>query len=196
MMRRHICEKRSNELETIFAGLTGINDSGYEQSVLATFREHTPEDDEFEAAFTNFPFVPAVIDRARYALQMFEYQAIAHKNEYYLASPDELELEHIIPKAADRAGTKAIYGDWPSYLGEGWKVKHAKMLHRIGNMTLLAKKLNVTASNNPFLAKRKEYLESNIRITQDVAKLTQFKFKAVEDRSKSFAKLALKIWTV
>ncbi|RQO53295.1 DUF262 domain-containing protein [Variovorax sp. KBW07] len=196
MMRRHICEKRSNELETIFAGLTGIDDRGYEQSVLATFREHTPDDDEFEAAFATFPFVPAVIDRARYALEMFEYQAIAHKNEYYLASPDDLELEHIIPKAAEKLSTKATLGDWPSYLGEGWKVKHTKMLHRIGNMTLLADELNVVASNNPFLAKRKEYLKSNIRLTQDVAKLTQFKFKAVEDRSKSFAKLALKIWRV
>jgi hypothetical protein len=34
MMRRHICEKRSNELETIFAGLTGIANDGYEKAVL------------------------------------------------------------------------------------------------------------------------------------------------------------------
>ena len=196
MMRRHICEKRSNELETIFSSLTGTADDGYGAAVLAALREHTPDDDEFEAAFATFPFVPAVINRARYALEMFEYQAIAHKNEYYLANPDDLELEHIIPKAAEKPGTKATFGDWPAYLGDGWKAKHAKMLHRIGNMTLLADELNVVASNNPFLAKRKEYKESNIRLTKDLASYAQFKFKAVEDRSKDFAKQAVKIWKV
>lgn len=196
MMRRHICEKRSNELETIFAGLTGIADDGYEKAVLAVLQEHTPDDEEFESSFASFPFVPAVIERARYALEMFEYRAIAHKNEYYLADPDDLELEHIIPKAADKASTKKDFGDWPTYLGEGWKAKHTKMLHRIGNMTLLADELNVVASNNPFLAKRKEYAKSNIQLTKDLVGLSQFKFKQVEDRSKAFAKQAVAIWRV
>ncbi|MBS0389671.1 MAG: DUF262 domain-containing protein [Proteobacteria bacterium] len=196
MMRRHICEKRSNELETIFAGLTGIADKGYESAVLEILRDHTPDDEEFQSSFALFPFVPAVIDRARYALEMFEYKAIGHKNEYYLAEPDELELEHIIPKAADKASTKKDFGDWPSYLGEGWRVKHTKMLHRIGNMTLLADELNVVASNNPFLAKRKEYAKSNIRLTNELAAFGLFKFKQVEDRSKAFAKLAVTLWRV
>ena len=196
MMRRHICEKRTNELETIFAALTGIADAGYEKAVLEVLRDNTPDDEEFESSFASFPFVPAVIDRARYALEMFEYQTIQHKNEYYLADPDELELEHIIPKAADKPSTKKDLGDWPSYLGEGWKAKHTKMLHRIGNMTLLADELNVVASNNPFLAKRKEYAKSNIQLTKDLADFNQFKFKQVEDRSKAFAKQAVAIWTV
>lgn len=196
MMRRHICEKRSNELETIFAGLTSIAEEGYEKAVLKILKDHTPDDDEFESSFTSFPFVPAVIDRARYALEMFEYQAIAHKNEYYLADPDELELEHIIPKAADKPNTRKEFGDWPGYLGDGWKVKHTKMLHRIGNMTLLADELNVVASNNPFLAKRLEYAKSNIRLTKDLVGLAHFKFKQVEERSKEFAKQAVMLWRV
>lgn len=196
MMRRHICEKRSNELETIFAGLTVIPDESYEKAVLEILRDHTPDDEEFESSFASFPFVPAVIDRARYALEMFEYQAIRHKNEYYLADPKELHLEHIIPKAADKPGTKKDLGDWPSYLGEGWKSKHTKMLHRIGNMTLLADELNVVASNNPFLAKRREYAESNIQLTKDLVEFPQFKFKQVEDRSKAFAIQAVAMWKV
>jgi Protein of unknown function DUF262/Protein of unknown function (DUF1524) len=196
MMRRHICEKRSNELETIFSALTGIADTGYEKIVLDTLREHAPSNEEFQASFAAFPFVPAVIDRARYALEMFEYLAIAHKNEYYLADPDELELEHIIPKAADKASTKKDYGDWPSYLGEGWRTKHTKILHRIGNMTLLADELNVVASNNPFLAKQKEYAKSNIHLTKELALMRQFKFKQVEDRSNAFAEKAVTLWKI
>ncbi|ODV42748.1 hypothetical protein AWV79_24320 [Cupriavidus sp. UYMMa02A] len=196
MMRRHICEKRTNELETIFANLTSIADKDYEKAVFEILRGHMPDDDEFESSFASFPFVPAVIDRARYALEMFEYKAIVHKNEYYLADPDDLELEHIIPKAADKASTKKDLGDWPSYLGDGWKAKHAKMLHRIGNMTLLADELNVVASNNPFLAKRKEYAKSNIRLTNHLSTLNQFKFKQVDDRSKEFAEQAVQMWKV
>ncbi|WP_349606921.1 DUF262 domain-containing HNH endonuclease family protein [Cupriavidus sp. DF5525] len=196
MMRRHICEKRTNELETIFAHLSSIADKDYEKAVFEILRGHMPEDDEFESSFASFPFVPAVIDRARYALEMFEYKAIRHKNEYYLADPDDLELEHIIPKAADKASTKKDLGDWPSYLGDGWKAKHAKMLHRIGNMTLLADELNVVASNNPFLAKRTEYAKSNIRLTNQLSTLNQFKFKQVDDRSKEFAEHAVQMWKV
>ncbi len=196
MMRRHICEKRANELETIFASLTSLPDSGYEKTVVAILREHTPDDDEFESSFASFPFVPAVIDRARYALEMFEYKAIGHKNEYYLADPDELEIEHIIPKAADKASIKKELGDWPEYLGDGWKARHAKLLHRIGNMTLLADELNVVASNNPFLAKRKEYAKSNIQLTKDLVGFAQFKFKQVENRSSVFARQAVGIWKV
>ncbi|MBD9475207.1 DUF262 domain-containing protein [Achromobacter sp. ACM01] len=196
MMRRHICEKRSNELETIFASLTGLANDGYEKAAVSILREHTPDDEEFESSFASFPFVPAVIDRARYALEMFEYEAIGHKNEYYLADPDELELEHIIPKAADKSSTKKEFGDWPNYLGDGWKAKHAKMLHRIGNMTLLADELNVVASNNPFKAKCVEYTKSNIQLTQDLASIPNFKFRQVEDRSKKFAERAVALWKV
>ncbi|MNU00567.1 hypothetical protein D3C72_2437270 [compost metagenome] len=70
------------------------------------------------------------------------------------------------------------------------------MLHRIGNMTLLADELNVVASNNPFLAKRKEYEKSNIRLTQELTEYSQFKFKTVEARSKTLAALAIQIWKV
>lgn len=196
MMRRHICEKRSNELETIFAGLTGLADEDYEKEVLAIVKGHTPADEEFESAFATFPFVPAVISRARYALEMFEYEAIKHKYEYHLADSDDLELEHIIPKAAEKASTKKEFGDWPSYLGEGWKAKHIKMLHRIGNMALLADELNVVASNNPVLAKRKEYAKSNIKLTKGLVDLDKFKFKQIEDRSRDFAKQAVQMWKV
>ncbi|NIE64469.1 HNH endonuclease [Burkholderia sp. Ax-1719] len=127
---------------------------------------------------------------------MFEYHAICHKNEYYLANPDDLELEHIVPKAADKPGTKIVFGDWPTYLGEGGKTKHSKMLHRDGNMTLLADELNVVASNNPFFAKRKDYAKSNIRLTKHLADYSNFKFKTIEYWSQAFAQQAVKIWKV
>lgn len=196
VMRRHICEKRTNELETIFAALTAVDDDAFDSTVLTTLREHAPSDDEFEAAFAAFPFVPSVINRARYALEMIEYHVIGHKNEFYLADPDDLELEHIIPKAADRPGTKAQLGDWPTYLGDGWKAKHEKYLHRIGNMTLIADELNVVAAHNPFLAKRMEYAKSNISLTKALTTYTQFKFRTVDDRSKELAEHAVKIWVV
>ncbi len=196
MMRRHICEKRSNELETIYASLTGTPDSTFEARLAEVLKENTPSDEEFEAAFASFPFVPKVIDRARYALEMLEYQLIGHLDEYYLAEPDQLELEHIIPKTIDTAGAKKALGDWPTYLGDGWKVKHAKYLHRIGNMTLLADELNVVASNNPFLAKRVEYKKSNIQLTKELAKLSVFKFPTIDTRSKHLASLAVAIWAV
>ena len=107
-----------------------------------------------------------------------------------------VEVEHIIPKAVHKRSVKQEFGDWPTYLGAGWKRDYEKALHRIGNLTLLSGSLNVVASNNPFLAKKKEYKQSSIKITQDLGRLNQFRLNAVQKRSEAFAKLAVKIWRV
>lgn len=196
MMRRHICEKRTNELESIYASLTGVSDENFASTVTEVFREYSPSDEEFELAFAKFQFVAKAIDRARYALEMFEYELIGHRDEYYLADPDQLHLEHIIPQVIDTKKAKAEFGDWPDYLGEGWKKKHATHLHRIGNMTLLADELNISASNNPFQAKKSQYKESNIQLTKKVLGYKAFKFNTVVARSEEFAKSAVTIWAI
>lgn len=43
---------------------------------------------------------------------------------------------------------------------------HKEYVNVIGNLTLIAKSLNIIASNNPFEEKVKEYKKSNIQITK------------------------------
>lgn len=197
MMRRHICEKRTGELDSIFASLAESPDEGIVANIQEKLNEHTPNDEEFEEAFARFSFVSKVIDRARYALEMFEYHEIGHKDEFFLAEPSQLHLEHIIPQTIETKKAKLELGDWPTYLGDGWKKKHAVFVHKIGNMTLLADELNISASNNPFLAKKKKYKQSNIQITKNIAtSYGAFRFNTVAQRSQALARIAVQLWTV
>ncbi len=50
------------------------------------------------------------------------------------------------------------------------------------------------ASNNPFLKKKQAYKDSGIKLTQELLKLPQFKFKNVEQRSSELAKIAVELW--
>ena len=67
-------------------------------------------------------------------------------------------------------------------------------MSRIGNLTLFAGELNITASNNPFAAKKSAYKQSAILVTQDLAAMPAFKFKQVEARSSQLAELAVEYW--
>jgi uncharacterized protein with ParB-like and HNH nuclease domain len=191
MMRRHICGDRTNELEHLFPKLTLISASNFELDVAKELKKHINSDADFQKSFANFRFVTTVIDRARYALEMIEYKKIRSKKEYVLAAPQDLELEHIIPKAI-----KSQNGKWIEYLGEGCEGKHDEYLHRIGNMTLIADELNASASNSAFNEKKKIYKQSAITLTKELADMSSFKFKAVKTRSEELAKIAVKIWTI
>ena len=65
---------------------------------------------------------------------------------------------------------------------------------RIGNMTLFAGELNIGASNDPFVRKRVAYKKSAILLTQELAKMSNFKFKEIDKRSKTLAEKAIELW--
>ena len=130
-------------------------------------------------------------------LEQFEYDLIGDQGEYVINSGNEVHLEHIIPKTIKTKKAQKEYGDWVSYLGDNALSKHAQYVDRIGNYTLLVQKLNIKASNNPFLAKKREYKKSNIDLTKNIAdNFSRFKFKQVEKRSVDLAKTAVKIWSL
>lgn len=61
---------------------------------------------------------------------------------------------------------------------------------------MLAGALNIRASNNPFLAKKDEYANSNIQMTRQIGeKYDDFRFEDVHERSQALAKRAVEIWS-
>lgn len=73
---------------------------------------------------------------------------------------------------------------------------HEKFINLIGNMTLLADALNIQAYNNPFAKKKNSYKKSNFVITNELAKLSNFRFPNVSKRGQALAEKATKIWKV
>lgn len=196
MMRRHICEYRTGELDDIFSKLVKVNTSNIVHEVKQSLKKDLPSDDEFEYKFSLANF-KGNENRAKYILETFEYKNIEHQGEYTLNTGSDLHLEHIIPKTIDTKKSKKEFGDWIEYLGDNSIEKHKTYVNRIGNFTLLGQKLNIVASNNPFADKLIEYKKSNISLTTDIAKnFTSFKFIDVEERSISMGKEAVELWSI
>ena len=200
MLRRHICERRTGENDFIFARVTTALNAETEDEFIYLIKERMqefyPEDSEFEFKLPTYQFTGKVEDRARYVLEQLEYNRRGDTKETIVSNPDDVHLEHIIPQTINTKKAIAEYGDWVTYLGEKSLVKHKKYVGRIGNLTLLAAPLNIKASNNPFTRKKACYRDSDLKITNELASKSDFKFHTVEQRGKEITEKALKIWTI
>jgi uncharacterized protein with ParB-like and HNH nuclease domain len=196
MLRRHICEYRTGELDNIFAKLINIETENIIKEVTAQLTKDLPDDDEFMEKFSTADF-RREINRAKYILEILEYNLIEDKGEFIIQSGNAVHLEHIIPQTIDTKKSKKEFGDWVKYLGDNSIDLHKQYVNKIGNFTLLAGDLNITASNNPFKDKLKEYSKSNIQMTKDIYvnyKNKEFNFNEVVRRSRTFSQKAVKIW--
>ena len=137
------------------------------------------------------------MDRARYCLEQIEIHLQGQHVELLPAGSDSVHIEHIIPQKIEGRQAVKEFGDWPAYLGANAKAKHHKYLFKIGNLTLFAGPLNISASNNPYARKKEAYKKSAFKITKSQpTKFKDFRFAQVDKRSAEFAKLAVKIWPI
>lgn len=193
VLRRHICKKRTNETDSLFAKLCTISPADPIADVKASYRELTPSDDEFCEEFSKTNFTGS-LERARYCLEKIELCKHGKHEELRVLGGEDVHVEHIIPQKIKTKRAKEEFGDWVDYLGSKSLAEHPKYIGLIGNLTLFAGELNIVASNNPFGRKKQSYSESGILITQELSEMKNFKFKQVEDRATQFAKLAVEIW--
>ena len=194
VLRRHICRERSNETEALFARLCRIDPTAPIQSTKDEYRELCPADDKFRYEFSTTNFTGNIIDRARYCLEQIELSKHGKHDELQILGADEVHVEHIIPQKIKTKKAISEFGDWVTYLGDKAESQHERYVSRIGNLTIFAGALNIGASNNPFQKKKQAYKESSIKLTQDLLKFPQFKFKNVEQRSVDLADIAVDLW--
>lgn len=195
MLRRHICESRTGELDDIFSSLVDIPNENIIYEIESKLKKHLPNDNEFRLKFASHNY-KGNSNRAKYVLEMIEYELIEDKGEYVLNTGDDVHLEHIIPQTIDTKKSKREFGNWEKYLGDNALDLHKDYVNRIGNLTIIAGRLNIVASNNPFRSKIKEYKKSNIKLTKLIVdEFSEFKYSQVEERSKNLAAIAPKIWS-
>lgn len=199
MLRRHICERRTNENDDIFSKIVGfIGDDNILTKIKNYINEegYIPDNDDFEVYFPKHQFKGKLIDRAKYVLESIEYYKRGNTEELIISSNHEVHLEHIIPQTISTKKSKLEFGNWEEYLGDKSSSKHKKYVNFIGNMTLLGESLNIQAYNNPFAKKKGSYKVSNLLITSELTQYSDFKFSHVDKRSDAFTEIALKIWKI
>lgn len=194
MLRRNVAEYRTSELEDIFVALTKLPDENIVAAARQIFVDNMPSDEEFEARLEKHVFKGQLEARAKYMLEYLGYGTLS-PTEMVIKSHRAVELEHIMPQTIDTKKAKEELGDWVSYLGEDATL-HGEYLTKLGNMTMLGKKLNIVASNNPFEAKKAEYEKSEIAMTRELAANGGWGLRQIDERTQKLAKQATALWSL
>jgi hypothetical protein len=160
--------------------------SGAIKTANALLKELTtivPSDEQFKDAFASARVTKASL--ARYYLNALE-RGKSGANEPELvpnANEEEVNLEHVLPKGATAT-------DWPTFDAEARRL----WADRIGNVALLAKSHNGRIGNKPFTRKKPILAVSQLELTKQIARSSDWTADAIAKRQKKLADLAVKVW--
>ena len=123
-----------------------------------------PSDDEFLAAWLAKPlYAKSRPDRSVMVLRAIELAVRTTKNEQ-ITLPDWLTVEHLLPQKGS-IDDYPIAADLPLVEGENVMRRRERMLHTVGNLTLLTNELNASASNGPWPVKTAKIVaDSDLRL--------------------------------
>jgi uncharacterized protein with ParB-like and HNH nuclease domain len=143
---------------------------------IARLKAFAPSDPAFVAAFKNV----AIPDRgvARYILRHIELRSRTTE-ELEVAMPPRVHVEHIYPQTP-RGDQK-----WP---------EHAAVINRLGNLTLLSRKLNMAIKNGTFTEKKPYYEQSELTITKTLTEYEDWSPAIVSDRQSKLSEKISAIW--
>lgn len=161
---------------TVYEVAAKLREEADFDAALSTLADLAPDAEAFIARFQR-----ASINRiatARYLLREIEH-AKRRTQEVAVEGTDRVHVEHIYPQTP--AGPK-----WPN---------HQQVLNRLGNLTLLGKRLNLIIKNGDFATKKADgYAGSDIVMTQDLLALDTWDPAAIEARQRELSKWVFDIW--
>ncbi len=139
-------------------------------------RDFAPSDHAFVAAFQT----AVVTDRsvARYILREIEGSRRTTE-ELEVALPPRVHVEHIYPQTPRP--------------GERW-IEHSSVVNRLGNLTLLSRKLNTTIKNASFPEKKPYYAQSELYITRDLTQFDDWSPNKITERQDALSRNVAAIW--
>lgn len=180
---RLVADQSSTSFEDVVYRVTRDIEPGRSsvKSAIDELARYTFNDSDFKRAFAARAL--RTQKHAKFLLRGIESyllrEASGGNNEVRLGTSAQVHLEHIYPK-------KPMEGHvWDR--GEQW-------VHRLGNMTLLASKLNTKIQNQPFGKKMRYYKDSQLNVTAQLLGYESWSTDQIEDRQNWLADLALKVW--
>jgi len=181
LILRHnvICNMDRASLESAaFACAKLISDGGTIDQALELLRSKSPSDAVFNESFNGIGFTPNEHGIARYLLTLFD-SAMSKTAEVTIAGANRVHVEHIYPQQPPT--------------NERWQ-EHSKYVHRLGNLTLLDRRLNSQIKNSGFATKKQYYSDSKLEITKALLQFTDWTPETIESRQADLLKRALQMW--
>ena len=178
----------SGTLEKEFSNLAKLINKGKitnTKELLESTGRIIPTDEEFQKAFEIASVSKAYI--ARYYLRKIEHAYRTTMELEPIKNPEKVNLEHILP-----VNPIDLHRDWPEFNEN----LHKSFYRRIGNLTLLDRKMNIDLGNGSFKDKKEIYEQSEIHITKSIVEYENWIPSEIEERQKEFAKKAVEIWNL
>ena len=203
LVRRMVCGMNNRSYGQVFMGLLiRLHESGAEQAGDVTVEylksrvdlsNLWPDDRRLEDAFVGRPLYRLLTQgRLRIVLEGIEEELRTYNVELPNA-PRNLTIEHVMPQAWRE--------NWqlPDDVEDREQAAHQRddVVHRIGNLTLVTKRLNSTLSNAPWHEKRKTLGEHSVlflnkTLLDDAPDV--WDEAAIETRAKQLCAAAAKVW--
>jgi len=143
-----------------------------------------PTDEQFRKSFEIVTLSKNYI--ARYYLTEIEKSYRKTTELGPIQNPEKINLEHILPV------DPLNLAEWSNVDEE----THKTYYKRIGNLTLLDKKMNSEQGNAKFDIKKSMYSDSEVIITKNLCSYEKWEAAEIEKRQKEFAEKAVKIWSL
>jgi hypothetical protein len=164
---------------TMFSTAKAISDGGGENAALGLLRAISPSDDDVRQSFATLSFGRSQAGIAQVLLRAIEYK-LRTTEELIIATPEKVHLEHIYPQKPTA----------PERLAN-----HDEYVGRIGNLTLLDRRLNQEAQNSVFMTKRDNfYANSEIYMNGELVGKNEWTATDIIERQQHLCDLALQIW--
>ncbi len=145
-------------------------------AAVSALADLAPDPEDFVARFQRASV--SRIATARYLLREIEH-AKRRTQEVAVEGTDRVHVERIYPQTPD--GPK-----WPN---------HAQVINRLGNLTLLGKRLNTSIKNADFATKKKDgYASSDILMTKELLSLDTWDAAAIDERQRELSGWVFEIW--
>jgi hypothetical protein len=172
-----------NEQENVYNSIAlRINQT--KQFHITDLKEVYVSNESFETSFSNKIFKSTQRNHkiVKYILSHIEKHKYGNDISY---DSDIFSLEHILPESADE--------DWGDFNSEAIN----RSVYRIGNLTLLEKRLNRDADNKKYEEKKPTYSQSNSKFTNSLPEeFEEWNESNISKRQKNFAKDAKSIWQI
>lgn len=162
--------------KTVYEIAAGLRKTKDFDAAIKTIAGLAPNADEFVTRFRRASV--SRIASARYLLREIEH-AKRRTQEVAVEGTDRVHVEHIYPQTPD-------VPKWPN---------HAQVINRLGNLTLLGKRLNTSIKNAGFETKKASgYAESDLLLTKELMAIEAWDAAAIDQRQHELSNWVFDIW--
>lgn len=199
LVRRNVCRLTTKNYNNLFISILqklkniesensyfSIDDF---KSILYSFAEETnlfPDDIKFKNAFLSSELSNQNAREILFCISL--YQKSSDLSDVQKLCSSSFSVEHIMPKQWQQ--------NWAEkQINEAEILKRDRAVLKLGNLTLITKRLNSKLKNSSWIEKKrilKEY--SSLKITADYLDLVQWDESTINTRALNLYEISLKIW--